>query len=97
MTTLDEIVRVLKEKKPLLEKEYHVNELGIFGSYVRGEQNKKSDLDVLVSFTENPNLFDFLDLREAIGNAVKTKVDLVTKDSLKPNIGKHILDEVKYL
>ena len=97
MKTLSEIVEVLKSEKPLLEKKYHIKELGIFGSYVRGEQNEKSDVDVLVSFTENPNLFEFFDLRDKIGKVLKTKVDLVTKDSLKPNIGKHILSEVRYL
>jgi len=97
MKTLSEIVEVLKSEKPLLEKKYHIKELGIFGSYVRGEQTEKSDVDVLVSFTENPNLFEFFDLRDNIGKVLKTKVDLVTKDSLKPNIGKHILSEVMYL
>jgi predicted nucleotidyltransferase len=97
MKTLAEIVEVLKSEKPVLEKKYHIKEIGVFGSYVRGEQTEKSDLDILVSFTENPNLFEFFDLRDNIGKVLKTKVDLVTKDSLKPNIGKHILSEVRYL
>ncbi|NPU99813.1 MAG: nucleotidyltransferase family protein [Brevinematales bacterium] len=97
MKTLAEIVEVLQAQKLLLEQKYHIREIGVFGSYVRGEQTEKSDLDILVSFTENPNLFEFFDLRDSIGKLLKTKVDLVTKDSLKPNIGKHILSEVKYL
>lgn len=84
---------VLKQEMPALTRQYHVKSLGLFGSYVRGEQHKKSDLDLLVEFSKSPSLFKFIRLENYLSDQLGTKVDLVMKDSLKPTIGKHILRE----
>lgn len=98
MKTLNEIIQKLKELKPVLERDYNVSELGVFGSYVRGEQKETSDVDILVDFTEEAiGLFKFMDLEELLQNVLGEKPDLVCKDSLKPRIGKQILSEVVYL
>lgn len=91
------IEKVLHNLKPLLEKKFKVKEIGIFGSYVRGEQKSGSDIDVLVEFTEEPSFFKFLELEDYLSKILKARVDLVMKDVLKPIIGKHILKEVVYL
>ena len=84
----------LKEE---LEKRYGVSKIGIFGSYLRGEEKEDSDLDILVEFKKTPTLFEFIRLENFLSEILQVKVDLVMKDSLKPDIGKCILKEVKYL
>ena len=95
MTQLDQIRRVLREQKPNLREKYGVEELGIFGSYLRGTQRKKSDLDLLVRFSGSVSLLEFIRVENYLSELLGVKVDLVMKDSLKPRIGKKILDEVE--
>lgn len=90
----EEIKSSLRKLKPYLVARYKVREIGIFGSYVRGEQKKKSDLDVLVDFTEPVSLLKFIEMENYISENIGLKVDLVMKDSLKPRIGSHIIKEV---
>lgn len=93
--SLDEIRSKLTSMLPLLRERYHVCTLEIFGSYVRGEEKPDSDLDLLVTFDEVPTLFQFVGLENVISDALGIQVDLVMKDSLKPNIGKYILKEAQ--
>lgn len=95
--SIEEIENILRYYKSLLSGKFKVKEIGIFGSYVRGEQKKRSDLDVLVEFEEEPGLFKFIELEDYLSEILKMKVDLVMKSALKPTIGKHILSEVIYL
>ncbi|HII01147.1 TPA: nucleotidyltransferase family protein [Methanosarcinaceae archaeon] len=88
-------IKKLQEMLPELKQKYHVSYLGVFGSYVRGEQKAESDLDVLVEFSKTPTIFKFVNLENYLSEALGVKVDLVMKDALKPNIGKHILNEVE--
>jgi hypothetical protein len=92
-----EIIEIIKNNKPELESRYGVQRLGLFGSFVRESQKKKSDVDILVAFKRDIDLFEFLDLREFLEKTLGTKVDLVMETALKPNIGKHILAEVEYV
>ena len=69
----------------------------LFGSYVRDKQRKKSDIDILVAFNRDIDLFDFLDLREYLESRLHAKVNLVMESVLKPAIGKRILSEVEYV
>ena len=91
----DIYIRKLHEMLPELKEKYHVSYLGIFGSYIRGEQKSESDLDILVEFSKTPTIFKFVNLENYLSDALGIKVDLVMKDALKPNIGKHILSEVE--
>jgi len=93
--SLDEIKRVLRDYKSVLIDKYHVNTLGIFGSYVQNEQAPDSDLDILVDFTAPISLFEFIDMEEELSMLLRLKVDLVSRNALKPYIGKHILNEVQ--
>ena len=96
MKTLKEIKAKLETLKPTLKERFEVETIGVFGSYVRGEQTKKSDVDILVEFSEDAEIgfFKFLDLEEFLSRKLGVKVDLVTKGALKPHIGEHILQEV---
>ena len=69
----------------------------MFGSVVKGEERKGSDIDILVEFRRTPDFFEFLRLEEYIKNLLGARVDLVTKEALNPYIGKRILEEVVYL
>ncbi len=92
---IENIFRLLREGLPLLRDKYNVSSLEIFGSYIRDEQDSKSDLDLLVTFSENPGLLGFLELENYLTDMLKVNVDLVMKDSLKPRIGKYILSEAQ--
>ena len=88
------IVLLLRQSLPILERRYHVRRLGIFGSYVRGEQKSSSDLDILVEFLQPPSLIQFVTLERELGELLGVRVDLVMKSALKPVIGRHILQEL---
>jgi hypothetical protein len=93
--SLDDYITRLRELLPGLKANYHVETLEVFGSFVRGEQNQESDLDLLVTYHEMPSLFQFVALENYLSDHLGVKVDLVMKDSLKPFIQKHILDEAQ--
>lgn len=92
-----EIIDIIRSSKPEIVARYGVQRLGLFGSYVREQQRKRSDIDILVSFNREIDLFDFIDLREFLEARLQTKVDLVMESALKPAIGKRILAEVEYV
>lgn len=91
---INEIKKILIRQKSLLKKKYRVKEIGIFGSYARGKEKRRSDVDLLVEFTEPVSLLDFIKIENYLTDVLGIKVDLVMKDVLKPRIGKHILSEV---
>ncbi len=97
MLAIKDIKKILKKNKKLLEEKYKVKKIGVFGSYIRKEANKKSDIDVLVEFSETPDLFEFIELENFLRKLLKIKVDLATKEALKPLIKKEILRETIYI
>lgn len=97
MKRLTDIKKIIRQHKRELGERFKVREIGIFGSYVRGEERKKSDIDILIEFKEPVGLFEFMDLEEYLERLFETKIDLVSKKALKPRIGKYILDEVEYI
>ena len=92
---LENIITRLQSELPKIKRQYNVITLEIFGSFVRNEETPKSDLDILVTFSKAPSLFTFIELEEYLSETLGVKVDLVMKNSLKPNIGKRILAEVR--
>jgi uncharacterized protein len=91
---IDKIKLTLRESTPYLKSEYDVESIGIFGSFVRGEQNSNSDLDLLVTFFRKPGLFKFISLENYLSDLLGIKVDLVMPSALKNRIGKEIRTEV---
>ena len=93
---LEKLISILKDHKKELKKRYVVKEIGAFGSFVRGEDKKKSDFDILVEFEEEAKigLLKFVNMENYLSELLGVKVDLVEKSVLKPRIGKHILKEV---
>lgn len=97
MTDLAKIKQILQAQKPWLYQKYGVTEIGVFGSYVRGEQNADSDLDILISLTDPPriSLLGLVDLQYYLSDLLGLKVDVALKDNLKKRIGRRILQEVE--
>ena len=92
--SLSRYVTLLRRQLPALRKQYHVHSLGVFGSYIHGTQKHDSDLDLLVEFTQEPSLFEFIELEDRLSVLLRVKVDLVMRNTLKPMIGRQILKEV---
>jgi predicted nucleotidyltransferase len=88
------LLSTLRAHLPELRAQYHVRNLWAFGSYVRGEVKKRSDLDLLVEFDRAPTFFEFVRLERQIGELLGLKVDLVMRTALKPAIGARILEEI---
>ena len=97
MKKLQKIKVLLAEHKPEIQIKFKVKEIGIFGSYVRDRQKRKSDIDVLVEFSEPVGLFEFMELEEYLQALFGVKVDLVSRKALKRHIGERILKEVIYI
>jgi len=97
MKKLEEIKECVKTHKNQLIQDYKVKSIGIFGSYIRGRQQDKSDLDILVDFEETIGLFKFVELQRYLSRLLGVKVDLVMKSALKPRIGARIMEEVSYI
>lgn len=98
--SLQDINKILKEHKEELRERYKIKEIGVFGSYVRGEQKKRgSDVDILVSFAEEdiPSLLEFIAMERYFSRLIKKKVDLVRKEAIRPELKDIILKEVIYL
>lgn len=91
--SIGEIKRHLEALKPTLKARFKVESIEIFGSFARGEQTEKSDVDLLVTFSAPYDLWEFLDLKEFLTEKLHKKVDLVPKDSLKSVIREQILQE----
>jgi predicted nucleotidyltransferase len=95
MKDLKQIEEILTLYKSVLQDKYKVLYIGVFGSYVHGEQSKVSDIDILVEFSE-PVGWEFIDLKDFLETILEVKVDLVTKNALKPQIRDRILNEVVF-
>jgi uncharacterized protein len=93
-----QIIATLETLKPLLRETFGVETIGVFGSYTCCEQTGKSDVDVIVTFSEDTQVgfFKFLELEELLNEKIGVKVDLVTKNALKPFIKDRILREAVY-
>ena len=93
--TAASVLEILRRELPRLRKEYNVRSIGLFGSYVKGSQGAKSDVDILVEYEITPGMLKYLDLENDLSQLLGCKVDLVLKNALKPSIGSRILQEVQ--
>ena len=94
--TKRDILNVLDQNRSHL-RELGIKTIGLFGSFVRGEQHPESDIDLLVEFKPGRKTFDnFMELSFFLEEILQHKIELVTVESLSPHIGPHILKEVEY-
>jgi predicted nucleotidyltransferase len=91
---LEKILKTIKNLQEEIKKEYRAKIIGLFGSYVRGEQRESSDVDIIVRFFEGATLFDFVGLAEFLEEKLNVKVDVVSERALRPELKEQILKEV---
>jgi predicted nucleotidyltransferase len=94
MRTLDDIMTQLRALQPDLKRRYPIQGMGVFGSYVRGEQRDDSDLDLLVDLGDGMGLIEVVGLQLELSDALGITVDLVEREALRPRIAPHVLAEV---
>ncbi len=91
-------INSIKAKALPILKEEGISRSSVFGSYARGEETKNSDLDILVEMPKGKSLLDLVDLEIRLQEALGTKVDLLTYNSVHPLLKKYIQkDEVRIL
>jgi hypothetical protein len=96
MINKEKILAILKRELPELKRQFHVCRIALFGSYIRGEQRKGSDIDILVEFDEPVDFIQFMNLEFHLKKLLRRKVDLITPDALKPITRPNILKEAVY-
>lgn len=90
------ILKELNDHAEEMRQRFQVNQLGLFGSYVRGEAKAESDIDLLVDFVA-PSFDNYMNLKFYLEDLFGQKIDLVTIGALKPRIKPYILQEVQYV
>lgn len=95
---IEEIKKLLHSNNEQIRSDFHVTDLGVFGSCVKGTMKKHSDIDLLVTFAPGrKDLFNYLRLKQYLENILGHEVDLVIKEALKPRLRDKILGEVQYV
>lgn len=94
--TLNEITQILEAQRDYLATKYGVTVIGVFGSYVRGEQRHDSDVDILIELERPPriSLIGLVELEHYLSDVFGVKVDVAIKENLRKRIGERILSEV---
>ncbi|OGU38884.1 MAG: nucleotidyltransferase [Ignavibacteria bacterium GWB2_35_12] len=92
-----EIVKTIRKEKKFLKDKYNVNEIGLFGSFSRSAQNKRSDIDILIDFSVIPDLFTYVEIMLYLKEKLGRKVDLVMQSALRPEIKDYVMKEVIFL
>ena len=92
-----DVLALLREHEPILKEQFGVAKIGIFGSFVRGEEKPDSDVDVLITFRKGQKTFEnYIDCKFYLEELFQRKVDLVMKNSIKPRFKSNILGEIVY-
>ncbi|MCX7795407.1 MAG: nucleotidyltransferase family protein [bacterium] len=96
--SVQEIKKIIEDKKEYLKDTFHIIEIGLFGSYVRSEQTLTSDIDIIVTFEKGyKNFFNYMRLKYFLEDLLGLEVDLVIKEAIKPRLREKILSEVEYV
>ena len=83
MYNTSQIIKILETQKKELEKKYPISEMGLFGSFARGDYNEHSDIDILVDFNGRIDGFDYIKIAHHLEDAFKQKIDLVSRKGIK--------------
>jgi uncharacterized protein len=95
MYTLEQILGILRQHKPELQRKYPVSKLGVFGSYARGEATEKSDIDIAVEITGTMGL-DFVTMADEIEDLFGIKTDVVPIRAIKPKYLVYVQKDIVY-
>lgn len=97
MKSKEEIMDALSRLAGELRKNYKVERIGLFGSYARQEQRPDSDIDLLVDFSENADLFDLVELKYFMEEKLNHRVDIVPARVLRDELRQAVLADVSYV
>lgn len=86
-----QILEEIKQKSLPVLKQAHVIKAALFGSYVRGDNTKESDIDMLIAFPSDATLIDFVRLKRALEENLKKKVDVVSYNGIYYMLKEEIL------
>ena len=78
-----QILKILESQKKELKKKYPISEMGLFGSYARGDYSQHSDIDILVDFDDRIDEFDYIKIAHHLEDAFRQKIDLVSRKGIK--------------
>lgn len=96
MNSVNDVMRLMNQHMESIDQ-FQVREIGVFGSIVRGDQTKDSDVDILVEFEENEDTFDnYMDLKFYLEDLFNQRVDLVIAGAIKTALRKSIAESIKY-
>jgi hypothetical protein len=90
----EDVLAKLRELKPLLAARYKVREISLFGSFVRGEQDSRSDIDLLIEFDSEADLFDWIGVTLYLEEVFQRPVDIVPKHALREELRDIVLPQV---
>jgi len=90
----EDIIKILKEVKGQLREKYKIEEIGLFGSVVREERTRDSDIDLLVDFRDDADIFDLVGLALFLEEKLGHKVDIVPRRALRKEIKESVLNEL---
>ena len=93
----ENILTKIKSLKDQIKQNYKAEIEGIFGSYIRNEQTHQSDIDILVKFHQDADLFDFVGLSQFLEECLGCKVDVVPIDSLREELKPYVLKEIIHI
>ena len=96
MEKQNKVLDVLKSNKQYMQTNFMVNSIGLFGSYARNDFHGKSDIDILVTFSE-PTFDHYMDLKFYLEDIFGRPVDIVMEKTLKKRLKKTILQETLYV
>jgi uncharacterized protein len=98
MSTLNDIMNVLSNEKPLFQK-MGIIRVGIFGSFVKGTSKEDSDIDILIELdSDSPlSLFSLIDLEQKLSDKFNRKADICISRDIKPYLREKIFSEVRYV
>ena len=97
MVNKSEVLVIIKNNLDLITKQFNVSKIGLFGSFVKYSESATSDIDILVDFSKPITLFQYIELENFLTEKLGRKVDLVSKNGLKPALKSRILEEVVYV
>ena len=90
------IIEIIRKEKPYLHSKFGVEEIGLFGSYARGEEKEDSDVDLLIKF-KIKTLANLSDMYDYLQSKLNKKIDIVSKhDRLSPNFLKLVNMDIIY-
>lgn len=89
----EEILATIRGLSDIIKRDYRAKVIGLFGSFARGEEKASSDIDLLVIFDEEADLFDFVGLSLFLEEKLGRKVDVVPYETVRPELKENIFKE----